>query len=260
MNPDHRATVASESERFHRVVADALAAGRGDAPVPGCPAWTLSDLAFHLADVQRWAAGIITSGSAGEPDPPDREPADGAEAVAGATATLLAALDGADPADPAWNFSSAPRTKAFWFRRQALEVALHRWDAESAVRDDPAPLDGPVAADVVDEFVHVMLRRVIDREGVDLSPIAALGACDVHLHCTDADELGVAGEYTIDVVDGDLRIVEEHRRAAVAIRGPAADLALFLYGRAGGDAGPGGGVEVLGDRAVLDAWAPVLRF
>lgn len=252
---EHRRFIADESARFRAIVAEALAADRGDAPVPGCPGWTLVDLAEHLAGVQRWAAGVVTTGAPGEPPVPDPPPADAAEAMAGATAALLAALDRARPDDPAWNFSSAPKVKAFWFRRQALEVALHRWDAESAVSDTPAPLDRAVAADVIDEFAHVMLARVIDREGIDLAPIEAIGACDVHLHATDAAGLDVAGEYTFEVVDGALRVTEEHRKAAVAIRGPAADLALHLYGRVGDDR-----VEILGDRAVLEAWAPVLRF
>ena len=262
---DHRSIIAQESARFRQLVD----AGPADARVPGCPEWDLADLGWHLADVQRWAANVVTTGQPAEPPAPNPAPATPAEALVQATEALLSALDAADPEAPGWNFSSGPQTKAFWFRRQALEVAVHRWDAESAVSDDPAPLDTAVAADLIDEYLKITLQRVIDRERIDLAPMAALDGSDVHVHCTDTGGLGVAGEWTFDVdraslgAPGDngdrgpgrLEVVDEHRKAAVALRGPAADLALFLYNRVGADR-----VEVFGDPLVLAAWGPVLRF
>src|SRR3712207_7465665 len=50
----------------------------------------------------------------------------------------------ADPAAPTWSFTT-DRTAGFWVRRQALETAVHRWDAQHAAgepeRIDPALAD-----------------------------------------------------------------------------------------------------------------------
>ena len=250
---DHRSIVAEESAQFRALVA----AGPADAMVPGCPEWTLEELGRHLADVQGWAAWILTTGEQGEPPPLDPPPANAADALARSTQTLLDALAASDPDEPCWNFSTlAPQRKAFWFRRQAIEVSLHRWDAESVTSDDPAPIPTAVAVDAIDEFVRLLLPRVVDREGIDLGSLDAADASDLHVHCTDTSEVpDGAGEWTVDVVDGRLQVTAEHRKSAVAVRGEASNVVLYLYNRVGADA-----VEVFGDQAVLDLWAPVLRF
>lgn len=228
-----------------------MRAGPLDARVPGTPDWNLGELGIHIVDVQRWAARIVNVGEPGEPDIPLPAPGEAADALAKSSTDLLKALDGADPDDPCWNFSTAPQTKAFWFRRQALEVSLHRWDAESAVSVDPQHLDPAVAVDVIDEFIRIMLQRVIDREGLNLANITD----DVHVHCTDTDGLGLPGEWTFAVADGRLVVSNEHRKAAVAVRAPAPDVALFLYNRV-----PADNVEILGDSEVLERWSAVFQF
>ncbi len=243
MSLDYRSIVAEESARFLEI----LRAGPLDAIVPGCPEWTMADLALHMAGVQRWAAHILTVGVAEDAPGPPPDPSAPADAVAAATAELLAVLDTADPDEPCWNFTSGPQRKSFWFRRQALEIAVHRWDAESAVLPDPAPMTTAVGADVVDEFIHLVLGRAIDSGDIDRSALRG----DVHLHCTDVADSDIAGEWTFELVDGELVIVDEHRKSTVAVRGTASDLALFVYGRIGVE-----GVETFGDAEVLAAWSP----
>lgn len=239
---DYLGVIGTESRRFVEI----LRAGPLDARVPGTPDWNLGELGAHLIDVQRWATHIVETGTPPTTDPTvDAEhPADGLEQSHQA---LIAALEAADPDAACWNFTpTAPQTKAFWFRRQANEVAMHRWDAESAVTDDVTALAPEIAADAIDEFVHFMLPRVIQREQLDLSDLTT----DVHVHCTD-----VEGEWTFEVVDQQLLVVAEHRKAAVAVRGPASDLVLFLYNRGRSDA-----VEIFGDTAEFDRWSPVFGF
>lgn len=236
MSLDYRQVIADESARLFEIIES----GPLDASIGATDDWKLGDLARHIGDVQRWATYVIEHGGPGEPAEDTRTVDEAVAAFPTYTAGLLKALDGLDPEAELWNFTSGPQVGAFWLRRQALEVAVHRWDAESAVSDAPTPIPAKVAADVIDEFVHVMMPRVIDRENIDVASLPG----DVHLHCTDTK-----GEWTFEIIDGALVATDEHRKSAVAVRGGASDLALFVYGRLGSEA-----VEVFGDTDALAAW------
>jgi uncharacterized protein (TIGR03083 family) len=146
--------VARESARFRQV----LAGTDPGATVPSCPAWSADDLLWHLTGVQRFWAWIITN----RPAPPDEyaeaeRPSghDGLLAsIDSATADLHQALAGADPAEPAWTWSD-DHTVGFVLRRQALEVLVHRLDAEQTA-GTVTPLDPALAADGVEEVLDVM--------------------------------------------------------------------------------------------------------
>jgi uncharacterized protein (TIGR03083 family) len=212
--------------------------------VPSCPEWDLGDLAVHMGVVQRWATHIISNGVMPETMPEGgREHA--AEFLAAGLKPLLEAIDGANPDDAAWNFTGMAQTKAFWPRRQALEVTMHRWDADAAVGAQQ-PLDAVLAAATVDEYLHLLVPRMIRRNKLDLHGLTG----DVHVHCTDT-----AGEWTFAAVEGLYAVTDEHRKAAVAVRGAASDVALFLNNR-----GDGQNLEILGDREVLDSWLRMFRF
>lgn len=240
---DYRTIIADETARM----VHALRTGPLDARVPACPAWSLGDLGLHMVGVQRRGAAAIAAAGAPpesiEPLPPVEQ---AGAALAASSATLLQMLADADPDAPAWNFTSGDQTVGFWSRRQALEIAVHRWDADSAIVDEPGGLALEVASDVIDEFAHIIIQRVIDREKLSLDDVRG----DLHLHCTDT-----AGEWVCEIVDGRLVVTNQHRKSAVAVRGLASDLALWLYNRA-----PASAVEILGDTDVLAQWNRVLRF
>lgn len=247
VNAEYRSVVASESARFVEI----LQAGPLDARVPGCPEWNLGQLGIHMAEVQQWSANVLRTGTPDRPDWTAPDPNQAAAALAESTPVLLAELDASDPAEECWNWGPGPQLKSFWFRRQALEVVCHRWDAESAISDNPPALDPQLAADAIDELLHVMLPRVAGRDEVDLSTIGG----DVHVHVSGADaDSGAPGEWTVEVADGMLRVTAEHRKSAVAIRGEASNLALFLYNRVGADS-----VEMFGDDEVWSSWAPLFQ-
>ena len=85
----------------------ALAVGDLAARVPGCPDWTLRDLAAHLGGVQRFWAAIVAAGPAdGPPQPPiDREPhGDLVEWSAESTRLLLDSLRAAGPDRGCWTW------------------------------------------------------------------------------------------------------------------------------------------------------------
>lgn len=240
---DYRQVIENETHAMAATVAGHPVETR----VPGCPDWNLGELAIHLGQVQRWATGIL---AAAEPPttytpPPEHDGSEPADYLLAGLGPLLTAIDDADLTAPTWTFVRTEQTKAFWLRRQAMEVATHRWDADHAV-GLPTSLAADVAADSIDEYVHLMMPRIIGRTKADLGSLVG----DVHIHCTDID-----GEWTFDVHNGALRVTKGHGKASTAVRGRASDVALFLYNRL-----PAEHVEIFGDHDLLAAWRSILRF
>lgn len=162
-----------------------LARAELTAPIAACPGWTLRDLVEHLGSVHRWATEIVRTGS-----PLPEEPHHGVVDVAGwfadgATA-LVEKLAAVDPAGPCWSFTS-DRTAGFWVRRQALETAVHRWDAERAV-DEPGPIDAALAGVGIAEVVDLMTPRQVRLGRID--PLSA----GIELRATDTGQSWTLGE------------------------------------------------------------------
>jgi uncharacterized protein (TIGR03083 family) len=135
-------------------LATAARAAGLDAEVPGCPGWVVRDLLAHIGEVHRWAATIVREAR--------HDPNVGAPAVPGDDALLDWYVDGhaalldtlrQAPTDlDCFTFLPAPSPLEFWARRQALETAMHRVDAEGAA-GDVAPLDDELAANGIDEIL-----------------------------------------------------------------------------------------------------------
>jgi uncharacterized protein (TIGR03083 family) len=240
---DYRQTIIDETSAMVAIIR----AHGTDARVPSCPEWDLGELAVHMGHVQRWATGIVSSA---EPPAtylpgPDYDGTPPADYLAAGVGPLVAALTAADMNAPTWTFLGTPQTKSFWLRRQAMEVAIHRWDAADAARVATS-LHPVVAADSIDEHLRLMVPRIARRSKADLSGLAG----DVHVHCTDTE-----GEWTFDVHDGEVRVTTGHGKATTAVRGPASDVALFLFNRV-----PAERVEIFGDHSLLTSWQAILRF
>jgi uncharacterized protein (TIGR03083 family) len=221
-----------------------LDASRADlgAALPSCPGWTATDLVTHVGGVWGWAAATVRSGSRADfPSPPA-----GADLIgwAGDNALqLLDALEGADPATDCWTFG-LPRSRLFWFRRQALETAVHAWDAQRAF-GEPEPIGAEVASDGIDEFLEVMLPRFVGQ-----NPDAWTGQ-SLHLHRTDGE-----GEWMVQLGPGATVSAERvHGKGDVALRGSASSLYLWIVNRI-----PTHDLEVFGDRAVADRWTSDIAF
>jgi uncharacterized protein (TIGR03083 family) len=114
-------------------------------PVPQCSAWDAAGVVRHTGGIFLWMATIVTSGERVSQRALDPAPED----PAGLAAWYLGALEAADPDALTWTFSSiGDRRAAWWCRRLAVEVAIHRWDSQNAMADGgrrPDPLDGEVA-------------------------------------------------------------------------------------------------------------------
>jgi hypothetical protein len=97
-----------------------------------------------------------------------------------------------------------------------------------------SPLDAELAADGVDEFFDVFVKRLQGGlAGVDGT---------IHLHCTDA-----AGEWLLTPGGDGMTVTREHAKGDVAARGTASDLLLWLWGRV-----PRDDLQVFGDESLLD--------
>lgn len=233
---EHLSHLRDEIARFGSVVrADP------DAAVPACPGWSRRDLAQHVGNLHRWVGRLVRAGGPERVPFPDDpiDPDDPARWYEACGAEMLAALEACDPDGNVWTFRTGGFTNRFWFRRQAVELAVHLHDAESAT-GEPGPIDPELAADGVDEFLHVMIplnRRGSQREGAGET---------YHFHRTDGD-----GEWTVRFDDGGMGATVEraHGKGAVAARGRAEDLLLFLWHRL-----PADRLEVFGDAPLLDRW------
>jgi uncharacterized protein (TIGR03083 family) len=216
-------------------LATAIESSSPDTPVGSCPEWTLRDLAGHVGVVQRWAAGIVATTAQERPsrgDPP--ELADAAACgvwLREGVAELVAALESADASAPLWTFTF-DRKLSFWFRRQAQEVSIHRWDAQDAT-GVATPIDGALAADGIDEWLDLLAVRGAATERAEHT---------VHLHCTDVD-----GEWLVRRSADGLDIERAHAKGDVAARGTASDLDLYVWGRVGPEH-----LELFGDADLLE--------
>jgi uncharacterized protein (TIGR03083 family) len=228
-----------------RLMADAARGGDFDARVPSCPEWNVAKLLKHTGSAHRWSAGVVRTHEPlspktldlGLPDDPAGYP-DWLEQGAAALVTTLAAED---PVAACWTWTEDHHV-GFWSRRMAFETAVHRWDAQ-AVGTEPAPFDGALAVDGIDEHL-VNLPSVLDP-----AEIPTTGET-LHLHCTDRD-----GEWLLRFGPAGIEVTPEHAKGDVAVRGTASDLFLLVVGRTP-DAVP----ETFGDAAVLERWQQVLHF
>jgi uncharacterized protein (TIGR03083 family) len=238
---DHLAHLAADSATFATV----LDVAPLDTPVPGCPGWSLERLGRHIGQVQRWARSAAEHRAQPPQDIFRSGPGDGtalADWVRQGTAELLVTLGALDPDGPTWHLFPAPMLARVWPRRQAQEISIHRFDAQSAVGTTD-PIDPDLASDGIDEYFEVMLPRLLQREE------RALPAGSLHVHCTD-----VHGEWIVRrAAGGGVEMERAHTNGDAALRGPAATLLLALWGRAVDRTG----IDVAGDHAVADAWLGV---
>ena len=207
------------------------------ADVPACPGWDVDELLRHTGQAHRNAEVIVREGRTERPDRSQLEAphAGSLDWYEAGLAALLDTLRTADPDTPVYTFSG-PGTARFWQRRMAHETTVHRVDAEQAT-GAVGPIDPAVALDGIDEFLDVFLPLTARR-------VEEPATGTLHLHATDAE-----GEWLVTF--GPQPTVERgHAKGDVALRGPAADLYLWVWGRL-----PTAQLEAFGDPAVAETFA-----
>ena len=232
-----------------------------DLSVPTTPEWTLAQLLRHIGGNLRSLEKAVRTGSAvTEPErqvpdhggPPGDDPAAIdtwlAEAAARAAETLGRA--GPDAEAQIWQVRWPA---AAWARRAAHDLVVHRADAAGAVGAGYS-VDPDLAADALDEFLDLLGGGLGAAEGSEAGGGQGPGGT-VHLHATDAAP-GVAAEWLVELGSPGFTWRHGHEQATVAVRAPLADLLRVVTRRLPPNSE---GVEVLGDRRILDAWLERLR-
>ncbi len=242
--------LAEESRRFREV----LAACDLDAPVPSCPDWDARALLDHLTGVQwHWGTVVrerITEGGDLDPPPFPRDRDALLAAYDEASAALQGALRDTDPGTEVWMWAEDKRV-GFIARRQALEAAVHRMDAELAAGVPVTPVDPALAADGVLEVLDVMYGGCPPWGSFEVTGPHAV------VRCTDTgDEVPVVlGRFsgtdpegtTYDEPDLSVRAVDPDAEPSAVLSGTADDLLGWLWHRRGRDA-----VTTSGDETTLD--------
>ncbi|MFE7853693.1 maleylpyruvate isomerase family mycothiol-dependent enzyme [Streptomyces sp. NPDC057403] len=243
--------IAHQVEQLRAVV---ISGADLSAIVPTCPDWTLEHLVLHMGGVLRWSGTLVRTRAqenvadelVPRGDGPEA-PGDAAELdawLAEAGELVVDALREAGPDAKVWSWAE-DQTAAFWARRMAHEITVHRADATLAA-GMPYDVAPDIAADAIDEWLEIV--RLMGRRGEAEQPLRAGGS--MHLHATDAAPEANA-EWLVEGTGDGIVWRRGHEKATVALRGPLTSMLLALYRRLPLD---GPGLEVVGDRDVLEFW------
>jgi uncharacterized protein (TIGR03083 family) len=236
---DHIASV----ERETAAITEALSAAARDVPVPTCPDWRFEELAKHVGEFTGLWTHVLCEGTGREKTPWTPPPDDGDLAgwYAPIAGYLVQELRATEPDQRVWSWIEDQQHAAMVARRCSNELAIHRFDAQSASGTSQA-IDAAVAADAIDEIFVMIPAWDGAHEGSGRS---------LHVHGNDSDD-----EWTIVLAPDGPGVRREHTDDAdLTLSGQVSDLALLLFGRP--TLGP---VGRAGEPAVLDAWYEEFTF
>ena len=217
-------------------------------PVAAGEGWDVTELLNHCASIAAYVTAQLQAdaGAAVQQLPPLDYSGDPRALWAEWSGSMLELLSWIDPADHRPNWAGEP-TVAFWFRRMAQEMGVHRWDLDNALgRTRAIPVD--LALDGVDEFGELFLRFAKDRG------IGGTGET-IHLHATfaEGEEVLEGGEWMFRFDPDVVTMTHEHGKGDMAVRGAANDLLLFVWNRRPIE------VTTFGDTDPLEWWAANVR-
>lgn len=246
---DHIDAFEREASRF----AEAVRSGGLEAPVPTCPEWTVADLVDHVGDFSSFWLHILCEGI-GVPQPPyDGSPPGDSSSVAAwyeeLAGKLTATLRSMSGSTEVWTWAPGHQNAGFVARRCAHELAVHRFDAESA-RWKASPIEISLAADAIEEIFLII--EVWHESGATGHGTFRGDGETLHLHGTASDR---NHEWLVHLRPEGVHVERRHEKGDLALRGSVGDLELVLYGRP-----PVGEIERFGDETVLDAWERAFRF
>jgi uncharacterized protein (TIGR03083 family) len=217
------------------LIADAVrmaALGRGDLDraVPSCPGWDVRDALRHTGSVFKNKTEWMRLG--GRPESWESSPVDGMDLpdwVLEAAHEVVAEMDlrGAPTVTDTWY--EPDQTVGFWYRRMALEAAVHRADVELA-SGEVTPVPDDLAVDGVDEVLVVFLAWGLGEDPEEvvqpIDPVAVRTGGRQWLVTTENGRVSVERS---TIADGDAPL-------ASTVEGSPSDVFLWLWGRAPDDA------------------------
>ena len=207
-------------------------------PVPSCPGWTVADALTHTAAVYLHKVGCMRQGAEPLWPPGDFDDSLPLALFDEATRALLDELESRDPYSVRFTWWRDDQTVGFWYRRMALETAVHRVDVELA-HGVVTPIDEELAVDGIDEVLRIMLAGP----------------------CSDGDQSGEQADdrvrisgggrsWTVSMTSRNVRVTESDAGAvAVEVAGSPDDLYLWLWGRRSDES-----LAVTGDAGVASAF------
>ncbi|HEV7761387.1 MAG TPA: maleylpyruvate isomerase family mycothiol-dependent enzyme [Acidimicrobiales bacterium] len=256
---DHADRVTAAGRELDDLLA-AVAAGPLSTAVPTCPGWTVADLTGHVGwFCTRWRDHLRGGGAEGRVRAADVVAPEGTDAAAawlgGLRDELLAELRPTTADTPVWTWFPPDQTAGFVARRCASELAVHRYDAQSA-RGTCAPIAPDLAVDGIEELLGPLATVDYRPDGVHGDGVHGE---TLHLHGTDdpatTGGVDLHAEWLLRLEPDRLVASREHAKGDLALRAGVSDLELLLYGRP-----PLGPVQRFGDEAILDIWYGAFRF
>lgn len=219
-----------------------LAPSALDRPVPFCPGWKGVDLIGHMGAVWRRAGQALEIGEIR--DRSDAPELSGTAMIEWATTQgehLRAMARDCDPAAPCRAFGKTV-TKAFWLRRQALEVVVHLADLELAL-GAPVSLDDAIGVEGIAEFADFVIPRVFSHSpGSWSGEVVSLRPDGARAFTLQLGPEGALEENATDPAD-------------LTISGAGAAIYLWCAGRGSLDA-----LMLSGDHSLATRWREELRF
>ena len=210
----------------------------------------MRDLVRHTGEVHRWATGIVGDArleawNAGPDEIVGEWPND--EGLVEWFRSGLMQLDRALSAAPddleCWTFMSASSPKAFWARRQAHEIAIHRADSEIASGAPPI-FESSFAADGLHELLVASLNRRGRGPRAEVQRTLAIEPFD-----TDDRWVCTIGPGAFETSTG-----PHSGSADCTIRASANELYLFLWNRIDRKS-----ISVEGNTRLLEVWRDTAR-
>jgi uncharacterized protein (TIGR03083 family) len=207
--------------------------------IPGCPDWTFKDLLDHVSGATRWMSKCVSEGLAAQERilPPAPEGRD--ELLAWFNQSideLLTVLSGTPPDDLVWTPIRGALGSVWWRRKAALEVAIHRTDAEQALGAGPGAIHPRLALDGIDEYAEEFLPLMLHAVA-EPPPVTAV--------LLSPDDINDSRTLSLIRAGDDTDPGEPH----VEITAPAYELLLWMWNRL-----PDGALSVRGDDAVVSWW------
>jgi len=250
-------TVAEHIAVVHDAGGRFAEAARADlnAPVTGCPGWTVRDMVRHLGEIHLWAAANVAGRPGAALEPEDRadlcqswpdlavfwtDDDDLVDWYLRTNRNLVTVLDAAPTDVAAATFLPAPSPLAMWARRQAHETSIHRYDAQHATSAFTG-FDPVFAADGVDELLYAFYESGSRTKGRRLA-VSKDHLIQVHAIDTNDRWFMTVGPRAIAAARGG-------GHADLTISGTAADLYVSLWNR-----GDDSAISTTGDTRLLALW------
>ncbi len=195
--------------------------------VPACPGWDVAEVLWHVAGVFEHKVRLMADNAWPDPWPPEWGFGDDEEIafLQSAKTHLFEEFARHQIGEQTQTFG-ADTTIAFWVRRMACEIVIHRLDGEQAHGETTAIPDD-IALDGIDEVLQVMLAGPWWQERVQTDhPVDAVVAVEASGHRWVCDVQRTAVTVTADT----------SRPAAVTISGDPEAVLVWLWGRTGDNA------------------------